>query len=632
MAADPEDERQEIHRGGHAHDDVRDPDGSEPSSPWQQGGSVNIHLRCLLIAAWALMLMSGASASARTIGLDDLEALVQVRSPRLSPDGTSIVIVVARPDYEENRFASRLVLVDVGSGAQQQLTHARPSVSSPRWSPTGDRLAFLAEHESDGEKQPQVYILPMSGGEARVVSRAPRGVVRFEWMPDGKHIVYVAADKSPEEPQDPERHNKSFVVGHHDYLATSAPPALHVWLAPTGDGEPRRINPDTTVAAGGILASLAVSPDGKAVAFSGYPADRPGDTTRSALHVVDLASNTLRPFRSELALVSWGAFSPEGRKLAFSRPVTGGPFYNAHHIFIADAVGDSGRRITGSIDRTFYGAVWMPDGKAVVVANYDGARNSIWVQPLDGRPRRLDMGPLNPVSGFSVPDLDVGAGGSLAFVATEPHRPAELYYMKSVRAKPRRMTDFNAPISELDLGSVEEILWDGPDGFRENGILIFPPDFDPQKRYPLVLFIHGGPMAASTRSFDSMGQIFAARGWVVFEPNYRGSSNLGGRYQAAVIDDAGNGPGRDVMAGLAAVKARGFVDEKRIAVSGWSYGGYMTSWLIGNYPDEWRAAVAGAPVTDYVDSYALSDVNTGFGWGFSEPPWTETGINRWYCL
>ena len=470
----------------------------------------------------------------------------------------------------------------------------------------------------------------MAGGEARPITEAPQGVARFEWMPDGEHLVYVAADEPPEEPTDPERHNKSFVVGHHDYLATSAPPALHVWLLPLEGGEPHRINPESTLAAGGILGYLTVSPDGKAIAFSGYPADRPGDLTSSALHVIDLESKAPRPFGSELSLVAWGGFSPDGRQLAFSRPIRGGPFFNAHHIFLADAAGGTGINLTAAIDRTFYGAEWMPDGKAVVVGNYDGARNSLWVQPLHGSPRRLGIGPLNPLVGISAPHLDVGADGSLAFIATESHRPAELYYMGSLDAKPRRMTDFNTVTAELDLGGVEEIAWEGPDGFRENGILIFPPGFKQNKRYPLVLRIHGGPMGASTMSFDLLGQLLAARGWVVFEPNYRGSGNLGGRYQAAVVHDAGEGPGRDVMAGLAAVKKRGYVDERRIAVSGWSYGGYMTSWLIGHYPEEWRAAVAGAPVTDYVDSYALSDVNTGFAWGFNELPWSDKGQKAWH--
>ncbi len=123
-------------------------------------------------------------------------------------------------------------------------------------------------------------------------------------------------------------------------------------------------------------------------------------------------------------------------------------------------------------------------------------------------------------------------------------------------------------------------------------------------------------------------QLMAARDWVIFSPNYRGSDNLGADYQRAVIDDAGDGPGRDAMAGVEAVKARGFVDDRRVAVSGWSYGGYMTTWLIGHY-DGWTAAVAGAAVTDYIDSYALSDVNVVFGYGFAGSPYLDDNAEGW---
>ena len=139
-------------------------------------------------------------------------------------------------------------------------------------------------------------------------------------------------------------------------------------------------------------------------------------------------------------------------------------------------------------------------------------------------------------------------------------------------------------------------------------MLVYPPEYAAGRKYPMVLYIHGGPKSASVDSFAPSPQILASMGWLVFEPNYRGSDSDGNAYEAAIVHDAGVGPGHDVMAGVKMLEARGIVDEKRIAVSGWSYGGYMTSWLIGNYPEVWRAAVAGAPVTDLTDEYALSDV------------------------
>jgi dipeptidyl aminopeptidase/acylaminoacyl peptidase len=214
---------------------------------------------------------------------------------------------------------------------------------------------------------------------------------------------------------------------------------------------------------------------------------------------------------------------------------------------------------------------------------------------------------VNPSWSFWI-DVSIGKGGALAFVGSEPQHPAELYYMTSTEATPRRLTAFNDAIAALDLGKVETIEWSGPDGFTEDGVMIYPPGFDRTRKYPMALVVHGGPQAASTEAFSAFGQMLAARGLVVFQPNYRGSDNLGNAYQKAIAGDAGDGPGRDVMAGVEAVKAKGFVDPNRLGVSGWSYGGYMTSWLIGHY-DVWKAAVSGASVTDLVDQYDLSDFN-----------------------
>jgi dipeptidyl aminopeptidase/acylaminoacyl peptidase len=175
----------------------------------------------------------------------------------------------------------------------------------------------------------------------------------------------------------------------------------------------------------------------------------------------------------------------------------------------------------------------------------------------------------------------------------------------------------------LELGKSETIRWTGPDGYKNDGVVTYPPDFQPNRKYPLVLYIHGGPRSASKQAFSNYAQLFAAQGWVVFEPNYRGSDNLGDAFQSAIWNDAGAGPGRDVMSGVALLKLRGFVDESRIATTGWSYGGYMTTWLLGNYPDVWRAAVAGAAVTDWADQYNLGDSNVRRGSAFGGSPYTD---------
>lgn len=265
----------------------------------------------------------------------------------------------------------------------------------------------------------------------------------------------------------------------------------------------------------------------------------------------------------------------------------------------------------------------MPGGGSLLVGANDGTKVSLWVQPVAGAPRKLSLGEVSPSSSFWV-EMSVGNSGGIAFVGTTMSRPAELYYLGDAGASrvPVRLTDFNAATTKLYLGRSEVIEWPS-DGFNHNGILTYPPDFQPGRKYPLVLVIHGGPRAASLETFAAQAQLFAARGWVIFQPNYRGSDQLGEAYQRAITGDAGAGPGRDVMAGLAAVKARGFVDETRIGVTGWSYGGYMTTWLIGNYPTGWKAAMAGAPVTDNLDQYSLGDANVRRRYAFGGSPWTS---------
>src|ERR1051325_39201 len=191
--------------------------------------------------------------------------------------------------------------------------------------------------------------------------------------------------------------------------------------------------------------------------------------------------------------------------------------------------------------------------------------------PRDGRTRRLDLGETEPTHGYW-PDASLSKSGAMVYTATTPSHPRELYYLSSFDAKPRQLTHLNDWISERQLSRSEAISWNN-EGFALNGIVTYPPDFDATKNYPLVLYIHGGPRAASTMAFATIPQSLAAQGWVVFQPNYRGSDNAGDAFTRAILDDSGAGPGRDVMAGINELKKRGFVDESRIGVGGWSYGG-----------------------------------------------------------
>jgi dipeptidyl aminopeptidase/acylaminoacyl peptidase len=345
-----------------------------------------------------------------------------------------------------------------------------------------------------------------------------------------------------------------------------------------------------------------------------------GDSDRSTIQLLDVESGALQPLTGRARLETQPLFSPDGRRIAYWYP-RDGDSKNVNDIYLGPATGGATASITHALDRNVQRAIWMPDGKSLLVSANDGTTTGLWIQPIDGKARRLELGKIVATAAFWL-DASVGPKGEIALTGTEPDRPAELYYLGSPDATPRRMTDFNRDTQALDLGKSETIEWDS-DSFHMDGVVTYPPAFAATRKYPLVLYIHGGPRSASKQAFSPRAQLLAAQGWVVFEPNYRGSDNLGNAFQAAIWNDAGKGPGRDVMAGVAALEKRGFIDRNRMAVSGWSYGGYMTTWLLGNYPDRWKAAVAGAAVTDFFDQYNYGDANVRRGSAFGGSPYTD---------
>jgi dipeptidyl aminopeptidase/acylaminoacyl peptidase len=560
--------------------------------------------------------------------LADLARIVRVSDPQISADGRSIAVVVARPNYEEGRNDVSLVLIDVTSGTPRVLSRDRRGLASPRWSPAGDRVAFLATARLSAEAREvaQLFVLPMAGGEAVRITSAPLGVQQFAWRPDGREIAYATADE-PEKRVGAERFNDAFEVGNDDYLVTAAPTPTHIWLVSAEGAPARRLTSGswslpTVRPPGSPPSPLAWSPDGRLLTFSKVPTPHSGDFSQSTAQIVDVATGIVRPLTSATKGEGYGLFSPDGSRIAFWYPRDGDPKFG-RDAYVMPVSGGAPVNVTKGLDRNIARTIWMPDGRTLLIGANDERRVSLWIQPVDGgSARKLDLGGVSPNSSFWV-DATVGANGAIAFVGTTPERPAELYYLSSATAVPRRLTELNAEIAARALGRTESIDWTGPDGVRSNGTLTYPLGFDAARKYPLVLVIHGGPRAATLETFSPQAQLMSARGWVVFQPNYRGSDHLGNVYQGLIENDAGEGPGRDVMAGVAAVKKRGFVDTTRVAVSGWSYGGFMTSWLIGRYPNGWRAAVAGAPVTDHVDQYNLGDANVGRARSFGGSPWTD---------
>ena len=518
-----------------------------------------------LVGVLVLFFIRAARAEARKIDLSDLQKIVTISNPAISPDGKSIVIIVSRVNWDEDRYDSQLVLVDIAAGAQRPLTNIHKGLDLPQWSPSGDRLAFLAEAGEGKKAAAQIFVLPMNGGEPQQITSAPLGVEQFAWRPDGAFIAFGSPDEPPNK-ADIEKHHDLFEVGDNSFLDTSAPTPSHLWMVSASGGTAKRLTSGAWSLSKDyhhIVSSLSWSPDGKQICFTRQADPHGGDSDQTVVAIQDIDSGQIRQLTRRTSFESFGHFSPDGAKIEYWFPRDGDFANSENEIFVTASTGGEGTDVTRALDRNVQRAMWMPDGKSLFLIGDDGTRTAIWIQPLDDPARKINLGEVNPSFWL---DANVGKDGSIAFPASTPTQLYELYYLASPDAKPKRLTDFNHEIATLNLGRVDTFKWKGPDGFAEDGVVVYPPNFSRDKKYPLVLWIHGGPTSASITDFDIITQLMASHGYVVFEPNYRGSDDQGNKYQLAIVNDAGDGPDRDVMAGIAALEKQGFIDESRIGV------------------------------------------------------------------
>jgi dipeptidyl aminopeptidase/acylaminoacyl peptidase len=580
-----------------------------------------------LAAALVFLASSVYPSFATRYHVNDVDKLVRISGPEISPDGKSIAVLVGHANLDEDRIDSELDLIDVATHSLRVLSR-KAHVGFPRWSPDGATLAFLAE---DDKKHLQIWTLSISqGGDSEQLTQSPTSIEQIAWRPDGHALAFVAEDDTPER-KGRDKFADAFEVGSNDFLARSRQMPAHLWVIdlPASDRKPqaKRLTSGSwslpiSLPPGAPASPVQWSPDGKSIYFVKVPTPLSGDALLSTIQVLDVATGRYKPFTGAPNLESAPVVSPDGSQIAYLRNLDA-KNWNVQDVFLAPASGSPSKNITRQLDRNILRAIWMPDGKSLLVGGNDATTAALWLQPADGSPaQRIPTGTITPTEPFWV-DASVSSHGEIVFTGSTPSDPSELFFVDASHNSPVQLTNLNAELASREIAKQETITWPSMKGGPlSDGVITYPIGYQEGKKYPLVLYIHGGPTSNSKQTWTSFSQLFAAQGWLVFEPNYRGSDNLGNTYEAAIWNDAGKGPGEDAMAGLAALEKRGSVDENNIAVSGWSYGGFMTSWLLG-HSTIWKASVDGAAVNDWIDMYNLSDGNITVAENFGGSPYTS---------
>jgi dipeptidyl aminopeptidase/acylaminoacyl peptidase len=563
------------------------------------------------------------SALAGPFTATEMMKLKRLGDPRLSPDGKWVAYAATEVDLAAGTRNSDLWLIPAAGGEPRRLTTHPKSDSSPRWSPAGNRLAFLSNR--DGASQ--VYLLNLSGGEPRKATALASGVDSFFWLDE--QTLLAVSDTRPEgkaEPQDGSsaRVYEHLLFRHWDSWEDGL--RRHLLVVPLEGGEPKDLTPgDRDVppfSLGG--ADVAVSPDGREVCFSRNDDPVQATSTNADLYVVATTGGEVRRVVSSLGYDGSPRYSPDGTRIAYRAQFRAGYEADRWRLLILDRRTGATLNLTEGFDRHPEDFTWSADGRTIFFTASEGGRQPLFAVPALG-------GPIRKLAEGTFSDLQASPDGrSLIVTKAAFTHPAEVYRLNVDGSGLTAVTHLNdAPLAGFGLDPGQSVTFKGAADKDVQAWVVKPPDFDPTKKYPLLVLIHGGPQGAWTDAWTYRwnSEVFAAAGYVVFAPNPRGSVGWGQEFEDDINGDWGGRAYEDIMKGTDFAEALPYVDKGRTVAAGASYGGYMVNWIAG-HTDRFRALVSHDGVFDLVSMYGSTEELWFPEWEFKGPFWENPEMYR----
>jgi dipeptidyl aminopeptidase/acylaminoacyl peptidase len=519
-----------------------------------------------------------------TLTIHDYATLPLPSSPRWSPDGNRIAYVLTKADLEKSAYDSNVRIIDADGTNDRQLTFARGADFRPRWSPDGKTLAFV----SDRDGKNAIWLLNPDGGEARKLVDPPAAVRDYEWSPDGKSIAFTRIDETtPEEAKRAAEKDDARVVGE-------GAKRLHLYLVDVESGAVRRL----TSGAFSIW-TFSWAPTGTEIAFDRGPGTGLDDLYRTDIYAVNVATGELKPLVVRTGADRMPVYSPDGKWLAFTSWGGVHDWLVEQEVHVMPASGGEPRNVAKAYDRTPEGIFWS-EGQLFVEGAYN-TTTQLYRVNADGS----GWTDTTQVAGV-IGDPHVSRGRA-AYIYQSTSEPPELFVEK------KQLTHHNDAYRSRELGETRVIRWKNPkDGLEIEGLLTLPVGYK-SGHVPLLTFIHGGPASRFEQGYlGYLGwlyapQVLAAHGFAVLRPNPRGTGGYGSAFRRANRSDWGGMDWIDINAGIDHLIATGIADPGRLGLMGWSYGGYMAAWAIG-HSDRFRAISIGAPVVDLLSFHGTTDI------------------------